>query len=424
MILPIIYAGMGIAFFTCLVLITRRPLKLADIVVIILMLFLSIPMLFKVSVNIIGTGNMLQYSRLLPLGFGPCLFLYARVMTDEMSEFNIKYLLHFGPLALALMILLVTAGTGNNPTNDVNRPVNADFRNSPNSFTPPPVDNRERKPEMHRGQIKQPRPPYQELGQIHRPDDRRNRQIYENIINPLILASFIFYTISLIILLRRHYRKISEYYSYNSIMVNLGWLKWITICFFLSYGFILITFFISPAYIITPLLDRLYTPDLSTVFFIVVFGLFAIKQPVIFKADNSLPETETTGTGISKNSEKKKYEKSGLKEEDAEIFFQRIEDYMEEEKPYLDSDLTIVDLSEKLNIPKHYVTEIINKKNNTNFYMFVNYYRIEEAKKKLRDEEYKEHSIIRIAYDCGFNSKSTFNNVFKKKLGTAWHDSK
>ena len=87
---------------------------------------------------------------------------------------------------------------------------------------------------------------------------------------------------------------------------------------------------------------------------------------------------------------------------------------MREEMPYLDCELSIADVSERLKIPKYHITQIINEKLNKNFYMFINEYRINEVKRKISDERYKEHSIIRIAYDSGFNTKSTFNTIFKK----------
>ena len=77
MILPIIYAGLGIAFFTSLILITRRPLSLADKVVIAFLLFLSLPMIFKVFSHMLPPGSVvyLGFCLFLPFVFGPFLYL-------------------------------------------------------------------------------------------------------------------------------------------------------------------------------------------------------------------------------------------------------------------------------------------------------------------------------------------------------------
>ncbi len=90
---------------------------------------------------------------------------------------------------------------------------------------------------------------------------------------------------------------------------------------------------------------------------------------------------------------------------------------MEENKPYLDIDLTIHDLSGALNIPRHYLTQIINEKLNRNFYQFINEYRVEEVKRLLQDPAYKKYTFTAIAFEAGFNSKSSFNSVFKETVG-------
>jgi AraC-like DNA-binding protein len=113
--------------------------------------------------------------------------------------------------------------------------------------------------------------------------------------------------------------------------------------------------------------------------------------------------------------EKRKYGKSGLKEEDIEKIHNALETYMSIEKPYLDPDLTIVNVASALKIPKHYITQVINGNIGKNFYQYVNEYRIDEVIRKISDKGYASHSIMRIAYDAGFNSKSVFNTMFKKK---------
>ena len=60
---------------------------------------------------------------------------------------------------------------------------------------------------------------------------------------------------------------------------------------------------------------------------------------------------------------------------------------------------------------------IINRHFNRNFFEFVNYYRIEEAKKMLRDQDSMDKSVLNIMLDVGFNSKAAFNTFFKKFVG-------
>ena len=90
---------------------------------------------------------------------------------------------------------------------------------------------------------------------------------------------------------------------------------------------------------------------------------------------------------------------------------------MQEKKPYLDLELTIHDISQELKIPRHYLTQIINEKLNKNFYQFINEYRVEEVKRLLQDPAYKKYTFTAIAFEAGFNSKSSFNSVFKETVG-------
>lgn len=80
-------------------------------------------------------------------------------------------------------------------------------------------------------------------------------------------------------------------------------------------------------------------------------------------------------------------------------------------------ELTLKDLASALDIYPHYITQVLNTVFNQNFYDFINNYRIEEVKERLRDSQYRNLTVLAIAYDCGFNSKSTFNRIFKQKTG-------
>lgn len=70
-----------------------------------------------------------------------------------------------------------------------------------------------------------------------------------------------------------------------------------------------------------------------------------------------------------------------------------------------------------MNISTHHLSQAINQNLNTNFYKFVNAYRVEEVKKKLKNPEFEKYSILGIAFESGFNSKSTFNKIFKEETG-------
>ncbi len=129
-------------------------------------------------------------------------------------------------------------------------------------------------------------------------------------------------------------------------------------------------------------------------------GFFLWKQ----KQKNETPKIE-------------KYKTSALDPTRAEEILPKLLQVMEKEKLYLDGDLTLKKLSEKLMIHYNYLSQIINEKLESNFNDFVNKYRIEEAKRQLLDKESGKKTVLEIAYDTGFYSKSVFNTAFKKFTG-------
>jgi AraC-like DNA-binding protein len=90
---------------------------------------------------------------------------------------------------------------------------------------------------------------------------------------------------------------------------------------------------------------------------------------------------------------------------------------MEEAKLYLEPELTLASLAKRLNVSNTQVSYTINTAFDKNFNEFVNGYRIEHFKKEVAKPENENITLLGIAYDCGFNSKATFNRVFKKEEG-------
>ena len=123
---------------------------------------------------------------------------------------------------------------------------------------------------------------------------------------------------------------------------------------------------------------------------------------------------------ITANAEKpaaaKKYEKSTLTSDRSEQYLQRLVHLMEHEKVFTDDELTLQKVAEKLSIPAHHLSQTINERLGQTFSDFINSYRVEEAKKRLLDPAKSHYSLLAIAEEAGFNSKSSFNAVFKKHV--------
>jgi len=141
-----------------------------------------------------------------------------------------------------------------------------------------------------------------------------------------------------------------------------------------------------------------------------VFAFFAITHPKIF---NGIKLTNNYQLD-SKSDDLQKYERSRLSESEAKKHVEVLLNYMIQEKPYLKDDFTLQDLAIALALSSHHLSMILNIHLKQNFYSFVNNYRIEEVKRMFGDPDNKDEKIITIAFNAGFNSKSTFNTSFKK----------
>lgn len=112
----------------------------------------------------------------------------------------------------------------------------------------------------------------------------------------------------------------------------------------------------------------------------------------------------------------KKYRKSGLTKDYSEELKKQLQKLFTVDKIYRDGNLTLEDVSNKLSTSRHNVSQVINEHFEVNFFQFVNKYRIGEVVEILKKSKYKEHKMMNIAFDVGFNNKVTFNRAFKAEM--------
>ncbi|HMQ49436.1 MAG TPA: helix-turn-helix domain-containing protein [Saprospiraceae bacterium] len=199
----------------------------------------------------------------------------------------------------------------------------------------------------------------------------------------------------------RNTRRRAQHFFSNTEKRNLAWLE------YLSFGLVAICLLV------------LFFDDtiiFSGVAFLMVFiGLHGINQTAIFQSDRlsesvTLPET----TAAAENS---RYLKSGLKEAEAEQLFLRLQELVHVEKPFKNPDLTLTELAKSLDVHPNYLSQVINEKAQRNFYNYINTRRVEEFLKLAALPGYKHYTLLALAFECGFNSKSTFNKYFKLHTG-------
>ncbi|MEM6376951.1 MAG: helix-turn-helix domain-containing protein [Bacteroidota bacterium] len=218
----------------------------------------------------------------------------------------------------------------------------------------------------------------------------------------LIFVSGVAYVIWCSFLLRRHKRNIRDQFS-DIEKVTLSWLQ------LLIYGlggvWTIVIFTNNDAYIF-----------LGVTIFVILIGLFGVQQQSIFTQPQvALPSDEKLK--INPASGKKKYARSGLKDEVADGIYQELIRLFTEEAYFKKNELSLQELALGLDILPNHLSQIINEKSGQNFYDFVNAYRLEEFKRLVKDPQNKAFTLLALAYEAGFNSKSSFNRYFKKQVG-------
>lgn len=142
------------------------------------------------------------------------------------------------------------------------------------------------------------------------------------------------------------------------------------------------------------------------VFGIVWMGYHGIRHRNIFTDNEVYVPTKDTQS---------EYRTSGLSEDVAKDLYDRLISKMTEEKPYHEPKLTLSALAEKLDTSPNYLSQVINQQEGQNFNQFINEYRIRDFEERARNNA--QLTLLAHAFDVGFNSKSTFNMVFKRHRG-------
>lgn len=212
----------------------------------------------------------------------------------------------------------------------------------------------------------------------------------------LIVFSGIGYILKNLFLLKKHQKNIKQEYS-NIDKINLKWLQ------YLSYGLLLI-------WIVIPFGSDIHI-SFTVTLFVLVIGVKGILQGHIFVKQMSLE----LNVNIDKDKfSKKQYSNSGLTKERRTLIKNNLEELMTDEKIYLNPELSLTLLASKLNIQSNYISQYINEELGVSFYEYINTQRVNEFKNKIAEPKYQHYKIIEVAYECGFNSKSSFNRIFRR----------
>ena len=372
----LLYIGIVQTIFAMLLMLTKKRIQISDIVLAVWLFLISIQfftsLLSITNEKYLYSGLIL--SKLISFTYGPFIFIYAKMLILEKPVFRIRYWFHFIPFVLAIIVFFIVPGET--------------------------VSKEEIRKSFMGGEILP----------IHK------------VYSILIMLSIMIYSISIVHLLKKHERKVYNYFSYDSQKTNLRWLKTIVLIFALTY---LMAIVVRLSNLVLNLHNPIFQPAIFPVLGLTIFAytisFFGFNQEAVFVNESfiRLMKRKERLKAANENDKKvsHKYERSGLKEEDANRYLAAVLQYMETEKPYIDGNFTIDNLSKLLNIPRYYLTQVINEKLQKNFYTFINEYRVEEVKRRIIDDENQNYTLLAVAFDSGFNSKSSFNTIFKKFTG-------
>lgn len=340
------------AIILSVLIIVKKPRKLADIFLAMLILFFAIMALNIVLVNVLKDRNMLYVFRYIQLeqlyGIGPALYFYTRCISNPSFKFQPKHWLHFIPLVLEFLFYRTSI-----------------YRLGSDGLYESPM----------------PTLTYVYLAEQW-----------------LGIISILGYSLISLGLLVKHQKALKSYYSRLADR-SLSWLQ-LPIIVYAGY-FIFWT-------IITEIDRFVYNQSLREYYFLPTFvGLAIISCWIGFKGYTKKQQEVVQLTFT------KPQKKSSTVIPDHE-FKLKLEALMKLEKPYLNPDLDLAGLAKLLQMKPKQVSLKINQNFPNNFYELINTYRVEEFKLRLKSLDHEKLTLIGLAYECGFNSKSTFNHIFKK----------
>ncbi|MEM8887996.1 MAG: helix-turn-helix domain-containing protein [Bacteroidota bacterium] len=299
---------------------------------------------------------LLRTSGVVATLYGPLLFLYIKAFTTKDFRLQPKHAIHLLP---AVLFLIATVVIFRNETEVLERI--RDFRENV-------------------GQGSSPRIPG--LGLV-------------------LLALFYF------ILSFRLVRKFRIHVASSSSFIDQDRFRWLMFLFGVLLLPVLSAFF---TFILIQLTPLVIVPGFGASIFILLIHLLYILKPEIFSG-------YPLELRINEDAEKR-YESSPLSPEQKEKYLEKLLVHMEREQSYLKPELTLSELANELSMNTRYLSQVINEKRNMNFMDFINGYRIDLAQDLLKSKSHKNFTVLAIAQESGFKSRSAFYEAFRKQTGT------
>jgi AraC-like DNA-binding protein len=359
-------AAISLAFFLAFVLFTKRAKTKADSLLAGWLVIIGTHLVFY---HLSTTVDPYYHPYLLigypfPLFHGPILYFYTALLTNKHSYLKKYWVFHFVPI-LSIYVLMTPF------------------------FLMPHTERLQVFANQGKG--------YEWLFLLHR---------------VLVSVSGVAYVFLSLWLLRRHKLAVRDRFSQVE-KINLAWLRYLIY----GVGLVWLAVFYGNDIIIFSLVAL----------FVMLLGYFGIKQVGIFT--QSMPteaidsEPDTANTAIEKKQialfkqPKARYLKSTLSPEAQKAIHEKLKNAMDKQKLFLNPELTITELASMLEVHSNHLSQVINSMESKTFYDFVNGRRIEEFKRIVALPENQKYTLLALAFECGFNSKTAFYRNFKNVTG-------
>ena len=366
-------SGIFLSFFLSLILITKKGKNAGDYL---LLAWISITGFHLLTFYLLSTNQVADYPTIigfgmtLPLVQGPFLYLYTRQQTS-VRPFERIQLLHFLPVILSNALYY--------------------------KFY---LLSHEQKVEVF----------YQ---------NGRGFELQSTInLYAIYLSGIVYIVLSLLHLLK--YRKSLVHQFSNTDKINFNWLLYLI--FWMMAIWIIILVFRDDTWIFG-----------AAALFILWLGYFGIKQVAVFSQNmavsqpvsnnpdrlnsDSNSDDKIVAFNLGTNPAESKYQKSSLSEDDVSRIHERLNDALVREKPYKNPELTLNDLAGIIDVHPNHLSQVINSRENKSFYDLINEKRVAEFMEIIMKPGSQQFTLLALAFDCGFNSKASFNRNFKKYTG-------
>ena len=366
-------SGIIISFFLSLVLFAKRNKSQADYILLAWLIVLGFHLLtfYLFFTQQFHHTAIIVLGLPLPLAHGPFLYLYTHQQTSS-HRFNKFQLLHFVPVLLSYLLFL--------------------------KFFILPTD--------------------QQIGVFTNHGQGFEIPLMINLY-AIYISGIIYVTLSLARLVK-YKRSLPDLFS-NTEKINFNWLLYLILWIMLIWVIVL---FVKE--------DKIIYGAASM--FALWLGFFGIRQVQVFTHSELNPpvqaierqqfvaphNNETPPVDLPPAIEDPgtiKYQKSTLSEEDIAEIHEKLQRLMVEQKPYKNPDLTLDELAKSLDVHPNYLSQVINSRERKTFYDLINEKRVDDFIKNITHPVSRQYTLLAIAYDCGFNSKASFNRNFKKYTG-------